>query len=410
MFLCVCFSVNRVIFNGVFFLEEGSFHGTCNCLFAVQGSSLHCYITTILLPSVGRDKNIYGCSSPLYRVAPLKREKRVMTAVIMVGRTEVKNFRFTQRGKILSRVNSHLVPTGKRRFQLIGQRFCVMATTNACDADTLLPPRKRLLAGFKKQNSNGSSSTSYSDGSSSSASTDVQTHLDNLLSSQLNDDNHGRSPEELAQASKATAALAAKIAKAARAAANEKAFIASKAVAAAKSALELFASFPAETAKERSPRKNKQKKHVPVHVLYSKGVADEDLARRLNRAIDNSPRVLTGHRNKKQKSVASTMYDGHDVAGVVDSDTSTDDEIDRTRVNKKVLLCDDNALKEKTGEGSGSSLGKRRGRVKLKKLALSKCASKDQENGIITKSPLAGSSNPLAQQEGSNGGVGQVRS
>ncbi|KAG5377911.1 hypothetical protein BRARA_G00255 [Brassica rapa] len=285
-----------------------------------------------------------------------------------------------------------------------------MATTNACDADTLLPPRKRLLAGFKKQNSNGSSSTSYSDGSSSSsASTDVQTHLDNLLSSQINDDN-GRSPEELAQASKATAALAAKIAKAARAAANEKAFIASKAVAAAKSALELFASFPAETAKERSPRKNKQKKHVPVHVLYSKGVADEDLARRLNRAIDNSPRVLTGHRNKKQKSVASTMYDGHDVAGVVDSDTSTDDEIDRTRVNKKVLLCDDNALKEKTGEGSGSSLGKRRGRVKLKKLALSKCASKDQEKGIITKSPLAGSVNPLAQQEGSNGGVGQVRS
>ncbi|KAJ0254342.1 hypothetical protein HA466_0108530 [Hirschfeldia incana] len=285
--------------------------------------------------------------------------------------------------------------------------------TNACDADTLLPPRKRLLAGFKKQNSNGSSSTSYSDGSSSSASTDVQTHLDNLLSSQLNDDNnHGRSPEELAQTSKATAALATKIAKAARAAANEKAFIASKAVAAAKSALELFASFPAETVKERSPRKNKQKKHVPVHVLYSKGVADEELARRLNRAIDNSPRVLSGHRNKKQKSVASTMYDGHDVAGVVDSDTSTDDEIDRIRVNKKVLLCNDNALKEKTGEGSGSSLGKRRGRVKLKKLALSMCASKDQENGIITKSksPLAGSVDPLAPHEGSSGGVGQVRS
>ncbi|CDY50617.1 BnaC01g44190D [Brassica napus] len=317
---------------------------------------------------------------PLYRVAPLKRKKRVMTAVIMVGRTEVKTSGLLNEVTSKSRVNSHLVPTGKIRFQLIGQRFCVMATTNACDADTLLPPRKRLLAGFKKQSSNGSSSTSYSDGSSS-ISADVQTYLDNLLSSQLNDDNHGRSPEELAQASKATAALAAKIAKAARAAANEKAFIASKAVAAAKSALELFASFPAETVKER-----------------------------LNRAIDNSPRVLTGHRNKKQKSVASTMYDGHDVAGVVDSDTSTDDEIDRTRVNKKVLLCDDSALKEKTGEGSGSSLGKRRGRVKLKKLALSKCASKDQENGIITKSPLAGSVDPLAQQEGSNGGVGQVRS
>ncbi|KAL0677220.1 hypothetical protein Bca4012_005201 [Brassica carinata] len=265
--------------------------------------------------------------------------------------------------------------------------------TNGCDvnqldSNLLLPPRKRLLAGFKKQNSNGSSSssTSYSNGSSSSASTVVQTHLDNLLTS-----HQSPSPEEL----KATAALAVKIAKAARAAANEKAIIASKAVAAAKSALELFASFPAETVKER---KNKQKKHVPVHVLYSK---DEDLARRLNQAIKNSPRVLTGHRNKKLKSVAtyensgaisSTMYDGNDVAGVVDSDTSTDDdEVDRTRVNGK----------EKTGEGS-SSLGKRRGRVKLKKLPLSMCASKGQENGIIT--------NSLAQTGGSSGGVGQVRS
>ncbi|CAF2088535.1 hypothetical protein YC2023_073292 [Brassica napus] len=260
-----------------------------------------------------------------------------------------------------------------------------MATMNQLDSDFLLPPRKRLLAGFKKQNSNGSSSssTSYSNGSSS-ASTVVHTHLDNLLTSQLND-GQSRSPEEL----KATAALAVKIAKAARAAADEKAIIASKAVAAAKSALELFASFPAETVKER---KNKQKKHVPVHVLYSK---DEDLARRLNRAINSSPRVLTGHRNKKLKSVAtyenSGVYDGHDVAGVVDSDTSTDDEVNRTRVNGK----------KKTGEES-SSLGKRRGRVKLKKLPLRMCASKDQENGIIT--------NSLSQTGGSNGGVGQVRS
>ncbi|CAN7126419.1 unnamed protein product [Brassica rapa subsp. narinosa] len=354
MFLCVCFSVNRVIFNGVFFLEEGSFHGTCNCLFAVQGSSLHCYITTILLPGVGRDKNM---DVPLYRVAPLKRKKRVMTAVIMVGRTEVKNFRFTQRGKILSRVNSHLVPTGKRRFQLIGQRFL-------CNGDNKCLRCRHASASTEAVTRRIQE-------------TELQRILFHFIFRRL----FLLLCFDRPQASKATAALAAKIAKAARAAANEKAFIASKAVAAAKSALELFASFPAETAKER-----------------------------LNRAIDNSPRVLTGHRNKKQKSVASTMYDGHDVAGVVDSDTSTDDEIDRTRVNKKVLLCDDNALKEKTGEGSGSSLGKRRGRVKLKKLALSKCASKDQEKGIITKSPLAGSVNPLAQQEGSNGGVGQVRS
>ncbi|CAH2051428.1 unnamed protein product [Thlaspi arvense] len=281
-------------------------------------------------------------------------------------------------------------------------------TTNACDvnhldADSLLPPRKRLLAGFKKQNSESgndgsspspppppsfgsSSSTSYSNGSSS-ASTDVQTHLHNLMN-----DSQSRSPEELAEASKEIAALAAKAAKAARATANEKAIIASRAVAAAKRALEVLASFPALTVKEEwSPRKNKQTKHVPVQLLYSK---DEDLARRLNRAINNSPRVATG-------AVTSTMYDGHDVAGVVDSES---DEDDGSRGNGKLLLGD-GAMKEKTGEAS-SSMGKRRGRAKVKKLPLSMCDSKDEENGINN----VGASNPLAEPEGSDGGVEQVRS
>ncbi|XP_019096590.1 PREDICTED: uncharacterized protein LOC104767060 [Camelina sativa] len=309
--------------------------------------------------------------------------------------------------------------------------------TNACDvnhqleSNSHLPPRKRLLAGFKKQNSktgggnespsppfassssssSSTSTTTFSNGSSSASLTDVQTHLDTLLTSQLNDD-QSRSPEELAQASKANAVLAVKVAKAARAAANEKAIIASKAVAAAKSALELFASLPVGC-KERSPRK---KKHVPVQVLYSKGgLVDEDLASRLNRAINNSPRVFTdcssGHRNKKQKSlvttnyenstVTSTMYDGNDdVAGVVDSDSSIDEEVDRTRVNGKLLLCD-NALKEKTWEES-SSLGKRRGGVKLKKLPLSMCASTDQENGITLREKNVSVSK---REEGSNGGV-----
>ncbi|EOA31017.1 hypothetical protein CARUB_v10014165mg [Capsella rubella] len=296
--------------------------------------------------------------------------------------------------------------------------------TNACDvnqlgSDSLLPPRKRLLAGFKKQNSQMgnespsppfASSSSITTSNGSSVSTDVQTHLDHLLTSQLND--QSRSPEELAQASKAAAALAVKVAKAARATANEKAMIASKAVAAAKSALELLT----VSCKEKSPRKNKQKKHVPVQALYPKGgLADEDLARRLNRAINSSPRVLTdcsGHRNKKQKSVVtyekstvtSTMYDGNDVAGVVDSDSSIDEEVERTtRVNGKLLLCD-NTMKEKTWEES-SSLGKRRGRVKLKKLPLSMCTSKDQENGITSAGKnISGISKPLAEAEGSNGG------
>ncbi|XP_010467528.1 PREDICTED: uncharacterized protein LOC104747575 [Camelina sativa] len=299
--------------------------------------------------------------------------------------------------------------------------------TNACDANqqlesnSHLPPRKRLLAGFKKQNSktgggnespsppfasssSSTSTTTYSNGSSSAS-----TVMTSLMTSQLNDD-QSRSPEELAQTSKANAVLAVKVAKAARAAANEKAMIASKAVAAAKSALDLFASLPVGC-KERSPRK---KKHVPVQVLYSRGgLADEDLARRLNRVINNSPRVLTdcsGHRNKKQKSlvtsyanstVTSTMYDGNDdVAGVVDSDSSIDEEVVRTRVNGKLLLWD-NTLKEKTWE-EGSSLGKRRGRVKLKKLPLSMCASTDQENGTTL---LEKNVSVSKTEEGSNSGV-----
>ncbi|KAL1207200.1 hypothetical protein V5N11_036364 [Cardamine amara subsp. amara] len=287
-----------------------------------------------------------------------------------------------------------------------------MATNvNQLESDLLLPPRKRLLAGYKKQNSmfiNGgdqsvASSSSTTTSNSSSASTDVQTHLDNLLRSQLND--QSQSPEELVHSSKATAALAANAAKAARAKANEKAMIASKAVAAAKNALELFASFPSQAvgSKEKSPKKNKQKKHVPVQLFYSNGVADEDLSRRLNRVMND----CSGHRNKKQKSlvtyenssVTSTMYDGVDVAGVVDSDSSVDEEVDRTRVNGKLLLCD-NPVKEKTGL-----------RVKLKLLPLSMCASKDQENGI-TKSPVVennvGVSKLLDQLEGSDGGVAQV--
>ncbi|KAL9299745.1 hypothetical protein AtEden1_Chr2g0235681 [Arabidopsis thaliana] len=248
--------------------------------------------------------------------------------------------------------------------------------TNAClESDSLLPPRKRLLAGFKNQNSrisnespsppfaSSSSSTTTSNGSSASAVVHTH-HLDHLLNDQT------RSPEELAQASKATAALAVKVAKAARATANEKAIIASKAVAAAKNALELFASFPAaETVSCKEPR--------------------------LIRAINNSPRVLTdcsGHRNKKQKTLTSTMNDGNDVAGVVDSD-------DGTRVNGKLLLCD-NTLKEKTEEES-SSLGKRRGRVKL---PLSMCAYKDQENGIT----LEENNLSVSKSEGYNGGVAQV--
>ncbi|XP_010548204.1 PREDICTED: PHD finger protein 14-like [Tarenaya hassleriana] len=322
--------------------------------------------------------------------------------------------------------------------------------TDACDvnqleSDALLPPRKRLLAGLKKQNFNGNgspspppppaggvSSSSTSNGSSGSA--NVQTHLDNILVSHLNDPN--LRPEDIAESSRSAAAAAAKNAKVARAAAEEKALIAAKAIAAAKSALELFYSFTEEviSGKDRSPRKNKQKKHVqqkkhvPVELLYSNtkdpGAVDEDLARRLHRAINSSPRVLRtspspegkGHKNKKHKAivtsenpmvevgssvVSGSMFREHDIAGVVDSDSSNDNDLDKTRANEKTPVChkgkgsdpdnmeeDSTPLQDKIGDES-NSLGKRRGRVKLKKLALSICNTKDQENhkeGLVKSS------------------------
>ncbi|XP_010530994.1 PREDICTED: uncharacterized protein LOC104807425 [Tarenaya hassleriana] len=297
--------------------------------------------------------------------------------------------------------------------------------TDACDvnqleSDVLLPPRKRLLAGLKKQNSNGNESPSHpppaagGGASSSSASANAQTHLDHILASHLNDPN--LTPEEIAESSRSAAAAAAMAAKAARAAAEEKALIASKAIAAAKSALEFFYSFPEEAinGKERSPRRNKQKKHVPVELLYSNtrdpSAPDEDLARRLHRAMNISSRVLrnsSGHKNKKHKAmvtsenprvgvgssiVSGSMFGEHDIAGVVDSDSlDEEDGVDRTRASEKTPVCekgrrskpdnmetDSTPLKDRAVEESSSS-GKRRGRVKLKKLPLSICNTKDQE-------------------------------
>ncbi|XP_010432274.1 PREDICTED: uncharacterized protein LOC104716581 [Camelina sativa] len=296
---------------------------------------------------------------------------------------------------------------------------------NQLDSDSHLPPRKRLLAGFKKLNPNNnnnangsspsdfasSSSTSNSNGSSS-APTHVQTHLDNLLASRFNND---QSPEELVASTRSAAALAVKAAKAARAIANEKALVSARAIAAAKRALELVDSFPKEAipdTKERSPKKNKQKKHVPVELLYSKGQLrrdeEDDLARRLHRAIDNTyPRVLrtysefeeNGQRYKKHKKNKNVVEAGggsssiivtgsmKDIAGIVDSDSSYEG-LEIARSNR-----DEEADSKKAGEES-SSLGKRRGRVKLKKIPLSICNSRNQENGTPSASTL-----PVAQPQ-----------
>ncbi|XP_050227551.1 uncharacterized protein LOC126677121 [Mercurialis annua] len=198
---------------------------------------------------------------------------------------------------------------------------------NQLDADVLLPPRKRLLAGYKKQSSDGdavlhppavaSSSSSASPTSPalplqspSPPSSEFQARLSNLLSSHFSNNNYNLSPEQIIDASKSAAIAAVRAAEAARIAAHEKAAIAAKAVAAAKSALAMVAAFPEEASrKERYLKRNKLKKHVQVQLLYEKHQPvkncrdDEELARKLHRVMNSSPRT--------SKNSSSSEIKGH---------------------------------------------------------------------------------------------------
>lgn len=298
---------------------------------------------------------------------------------------------------------------------------------NHLDSDVLLPPRKRFLAGFKKQSSNGSGVTDQPivaaqspspspspPSASSSSSSDYNSHLSKLLSS--NQENQNLSPEEIAEASRAAATAAAKAAEVARAKAEEKAVIAAKAVAAAKSALDLVASFSQEmpSKEDRYLKKNKLKKHVPVQLLYKKhgpignNRTDEDLARRLHRVINSSPRIssngseLKGHKHKRPKSFPpyekAKFSNGYAVAGVIDSEDSTPEasmnedtaETKYGKISQPELgngEAESSLSKEKATEDSYSYYNfpsKKRGRVKLKTVPLSICYPKE---AMSTKTP-----------------------
>ncbi|KAE8685951.1 MUTL protein, putative isoform 1 [Hibiscus syriacus] len=286
---------------------------------------------------------------------------------------------------------------------------------NHLDADVLLPPRKRLLAGFKKRASdaNGASdqriaaaSTSSPSPSPATSSSDVDAHLNNLLSSRFNNPN--LSPEEVYEASRAAAIAAAKAAKAARAAAEEKAAIAAKSIAAAKSALEMVATFSEDVGgKDRYLKKNKPKKHVPVQVLYKKhqpiesSRVDEDLAQRLHRAINSSPRIskdspiyeCKGHQQKRSKNLPTLENTKVLNGGIVlrGSPSSTRNGGMMAESGESVLDNGEAESKEKACEDTYPT-GKRRGRIKLKKLPLSVCSYRDRVNAkedmINKNSPL----------------------
>ncbi|XP_073145933.1 uncharacterized protein [Henckelia pumila] len=311
---------------------------------------------------------------------------------------------------------------------------------NACDVtdldtDAHLPPRKRLLAGLKRQSSDVNFPILST---SSSAGSEFDAHLNHLLSSQLSNPNITN--EEIVEASMRAATDAAKIAGLARANAEDKAAKAAKAVAAAKSALELVATLSEEASKkEHRLKKNKLKKHIPVESLYSKNKgktncrADEELARNLHRSMNSSPRISksslssdtkTHNKHKRLKSSAScekTYIHGGGLVGEgnrpsiatsigngileevnegpareiemsrVDLNTSKSEKVgeptlfywdeshpsttDRTKLEHgEVEILDS---KDKAAD-SFDGLGKKRGRIKQKKLPLSICSFRDK--------------------------------
>ncbi|XP_071724416.1 uncharacterized protein [Rutidosis leptorrhynchoides] len=331
-----------------------------------------------------------------------------------------------------------------------------MCDVNHLDADVRLPPRKRLLAGFIKQTSNGNRQSSDGNGRSpesngpvsqmashppmisfsptspsTSASSEIDTLVEDLMNSHLKNPN--MSAEELVEVSKSAAASATKDAKIARAAAQRKAAIASKAIAAAKSALELVASLNEEATATRDGtlRKNKMKKHVPVQQLYKKHQpvensrrTDEELAHRLHRAMNSSPRIsktppsLSRKKQKFKGLLSSSERLGSNTISerisvpkgvlIVRGNASSISNYEKTRVSNGHSIADNSGSdrelvsvkprekastweaessrsKDKAKEDS-SSPGRKRGRAKLKKLSL-----KDQvypeEEMIIRSSP-----------------------
>ncbi|KAL3652404.1 hypothetical protein CASFOL_002085 [Castilleja foliolosa] len=265
---------------------------------------------------------------------------------------------------------------------------------NHLDADALLPPRKRLLAGLKRQNSDVNSS--------SPAKTDIcpnNNHNNIPFLSELS--NSDLSIEEIVEASRIFAIEATKIAEAARSKAEEKAAKAAKAFTAAKNALDLVVTASDEVdKKDNCVKNNKMKKHVTVEELYNKknkgnsnSKTDEELARNLHRAINSSPRILKNsdtksHKHKKMKSSGSSrvntcveiMSNGNGVVRNLDAEGLNTLKLDKSEVlengkrgqTEKIELM-------KTGNSEVSeSFGRKRGRTKQKKLPLSICSFRDQ--------------------------------
>lgn len=283
---------------------------------------------------------------------------------------------------------------------------------NHLDSDVLLPPRKRLLAGLKKQNFDDNP---CSPSSSTDDVTDFEfdIRLNNLL--KFHSDDCNRSIEEIVEASRVAALKAVELAKAARAVAEEKAVRASEAMAAAKSAMELVATVSGEVTDRDKYSKKKKNKYKGIKNCTT----DEDLARTLSRTINSSPRLLknstSDSRNQKHKRLkrsspsenaklqnGSTSWEanrpstsnGIDIAGNKASNGPSQEkelirvDLSLAKFNKADLRKMENGKgepmnsKEEFGESPNDTcnVDKKKGRMKQKTLPLSNCSLRDKVN------------------------------
>ncbi|KAF6154352.1 hypothetical protein GIB67_026808 [Kingdonia uniflora] len=271
-----------------------------------------------------------------------------------------------------------------------------MCDINHLEADARLPPRKRLLAGLKKQ-------------SSSPSSCDISSRLPELLISSSSGSH--LSAMEIVDASRSAALVAEKVAAAARARAEEKAAVAGRAVTIAKNALELLASFSdlENTRKVKYFKKNKSKKHVSVKVVHKKkrnrSETDEEMARKLHRSMNSSPRILKSSNNKIR---IPKKHRTHPISEIMEerpivcvNNAAEGDTYGRENMGKmcemevsKYSKTDDSKMGSFTENGEGKdsylkgekaleatvTVGRKRGRIKQKKLSLSLCAIRDRVN------------------------------
>ncbi|KAK4384949.1 hypothetical protein Sango_2618900 [Sesamum angolense] len=301
--------------------------------------------------------------------------------------------------------------------------------TNRCDvnhldADALLPPRKRLLAGLKRQSSDVNSSAPST---SRSAESEYGTRLNNLLRSQLS--NINLSNEEIVEASRCAAMEAAKVAEAARAVAEQKAAKAAKAMAAAKSALDLVATLEEAASKEKCLKANKMKKNFPRILKNSSGSDPKNHKRTRLKTSASSGRtsICSGIPPGEGNRPCINTSNGYCVVEVdnegpvkvidtimVDLNTINPDRDDDIRLENGQgwQSSKTDQLKLQNGEvgvpskdkspESLDNFGKKRGRIKQKKLPLRICSFRDQ---TCPKEELKYQGMPLSKDNGSKTAV-----